>query len=43
MLGGMGMLVHQAAQSWRYWFGAPGPVAAFCRAAEAAAGRKGEA
>lgn len=32
-LGGLGMLVHQAAQAWRYWFGAPGPVQAFYRAA----------
>lgn len=32
-LGGLGMLVHQAAQAWRYWFGAPGPLEAFYRAA----------
>lgn len=36
VLGGLGMLVHQAAQAWRHWFGAPGPVEVFYRAARAA-------
>lgn len=34
-LGGLGMLVHQAALSWRHWFGRPGPVDVFYRAARA--------
>lgn len=32
-LGGLGMLVHQAALAWRHWFGCPGPVDVFYRTA----------
>lgn len=37
-VGGLGMLVHQGAESWRYWFGRPGPVAAMAQAVRAALG-----
>lgn len=37
-LGGLGMLVHQAALAWRHWFGRTGPVDVFYRAARAALG-----
>jgi shikimate dehydrogenase len=36
---GLGMLVHQAAEAWRLFFGGPAPVDVMRRAASAAAGR----
>ncbi|MBX6377648.1 MAG: shikimate dehydrogenase [Clostridia bacterium] len=32
-VGGLGMLVHQAALAWEVWFGRPGPVRVFYRSA----------
>lgn len=36
VIDGVGMLAHQGAAAWRYWFGRPGPAAAMEKAARAA-------